>query len=54
MIDQKKPFFFNRKLLTDDRGDAQFNQGQFIVPALKARDGSNGEHGRVKLLRRTA
>ena len=39
-----------RKLLTDDRGDVQFNKGQFIPLALNAWDGSNGEHGRVMSL----
>ena len=39
-----------RKLLTDGRGDVQFNKGQFIPLALHAWDGSNGEHGRVMSL----
>ncbi len=39
-----------RKLLTDGRGDVQFNEGQFIPLALNAWDGSNGEHGRVMSL----
>ena len=39
-----------RKLLTDGRGDVQFNKGQFIPLALNAWDGSNGEHGRVMSL----
>ncbi len=39
-----------RKLLTEDRGDVQFRQGQFIPFALNAWDGSNGEHGRIMSL----
>ena len=39
-----------RPLLTEDSGDVQFVQGEFIPVAVNAWDGSNGEHGLIMSL----
>lgn len=39
-----------RSLLTEDKNDVQFRQGQFVPLSLNAWDGSNGEHGMIMSL----
>ena len=36
-----------RALVTEDRNDVQFREGQFVPMVVNAWDGSNGEHGLV-------
>ena len=39
-----------RPLVTNDKGDVQFEKGKFIPIAANAWDGSNGEHGNIMSL----